>query len=174
MKYEALPNLPTLGPKFKGSKDFKSVTDEIKKLTHEALEKCKEDGFVKILTHNIEIDDIIIKEKFVEENIQEYEAIGGDRVIVVLDTRQNEELKIKGFAREIINRVQKLKKKVHLKTEDDVVIFWSFSEKSTNLQAAIEKENKLIQNAVKKPLYPLVGSKGFTLLGCDKGSIEEE
>ncbi len=27
MKYEALPNLPTLGPKFKGSKDFKTVTD---------------------------------------------------------------------------------------------------------------------------------------------------
>lgn len=52
MKYEALPNLPTLGPKFKGSK---SVTEEIKKLTHEALEKCKEDGFVKILEHNIEI-----------------------------------------------------------------------------------------------------------------------
>lgn len=27
MKYEALPNLPTLGPKFKGSKDFKNVTE---------------------------------------------------------------------------------------------------------------------------------------------------
>ncbi len=32
MKLEALPNLPALGPKFKGSKDFKNVTDEIKKL----------------------------------------------------------------------------------------------------------------------------------------------
>ena len=37
MKYEALPNLPTLGPKFKGSKDFKSVTEEIKKISQEAL-----------------------------------------------------------------------------------------------------------------------------------------
>jgi hypothetical protein len=53
MKYEALPNLPTLGPKFKGSKDFKTVTDTIKKLFHEELEKCKEEGFVKILEHNI-------------------------------------------------------------------------------------------------------------------------
>ena len=34
MKYEALPNLPTLGPKFKGYKDFKTITDEIKKLSH--------------------------------------------------------------------------------------------------------------------------------------------
>jgi hypothetical protein len=49
MKFEALPNLPTLGPKFKGSKDFNGVTNEIKKLNHEALEKCKEDGFVSIM-----------------------------------------------------------------------------------------------------------------------------
>lgn len=103
------------------------------------MDKCKEEGFVKIFEHNIEIDDIIIKEKFVEENIHEHEAIGGDRVIVLLDTRQNEELKIKGFAREIINRVQKLKKKIHLKTEDEVIILWSFSEKATNLQAALER-----------------------------------
>ncbi len=73
------------------------------------------------------------------ENIQEYQAIGGDRVIVLLDSRQNEELKIRGFAREIINRIQKLKKKIHLKTEDEVVIFWKFSEKATNLNAAMVK-----------------------------------
>ncbi len=34
MKYEALPNLPTLGPKFKGNQDFKTITDEIKKLSN--------------------------------------------------------------------------------------------------------------------------------------------
>ena len=73
------------------------------------------------------------------ENIQEYQAIGGDRVIVLLDSRQNEELKIRGFAREIINRIQKLKKKIHLKTEDEVVIFWKFNEKATNLNAAMVK-----------------------------------
>jgi len=54
-----------------------------------------------------------------------------------LDTRQNEELKVRGFAREIINRVQKLKKKIQLKTEDEVFIFWNFSEKSVNLRAAM-------------------------------------
>jgi len=37
MRFESLPNLPTLGPKFKGNKDFKNVCDQIKKLTHEAL-----------------------------------------------------------------------------------------------------------------------------------------
>lgn len=55
MKYEALPNLPTLGPKFKGSKDFKAVVEEIKKLSHEALEKCKADKSVRILSYDIQI-----------------------------------------------------------------------------------------------------------------------
>lgn len=56
---------------------------------------------------------------------------------VLLDTRQNEELKIKGFAREIINRIQKLKKKAGLKAEDEVFVFYSFDEKSENLRKAI-------------------------------------
>lgn len=173
MRYEALPNLPTLGPKFKGSKDFKGVTDAIKKLNHEELEKCKEIGFVAIMTHNIEIDDIIIKERFVEEKIHDYEAIGGDRVIILLDTRQNEELKVKGFAREIINRIQKLKKKIHLVTEDEVFIFYKFSEKSVNLAQAMDKEYKMIQNAVKKALLPLEKSKGLRSIGSDQGTIDE-
>ena len=48
---------------------------------------------------------------------------------------ENAEIAI--FAREIINRIQKLKKKIHLKTEDDVVIFWNFAENAVNLRAAM-------------------------------------
>jgi len=54
-----------------------------------------------------------------------------------LDTRQNEELKIKGFSREIINRIQKLKKKAGLKAEDEVFIFYHFDGKAENLHKAI-------------------------------------
>lgn len=38
----------------------------------------------------------------------------------------------------------------------------------------MERENKMIQNAVKKALLPLSGSKGFIVLGSDKGTIEDE
>lgn len=83
-------------------------------------------------------------------------------------------MKVRGFAREIINRVQKLKKKIHLKTEDEVYIFWNFPENSANLRSAMEKETKMIQNAVKKPLLPLSSSKGLFVLGKDNGTIDEE
>ncbi len=81
---------------------------------------------------------------------------------------------MRGFAREIINRVQKLKKKIHLKTDDEVFILWKLSENSVNLRNAMEKETKMIQNAVKKVLLPLSSSQSFFALGSDKGTIDEE
>lgn len=44
-------------------------------------------------------EDLLIKEKFIDANVQDYEIIGGESVIVLLDTRQDELLRIKGFAR---------------------------------------------------------------------------
>ena len=35
-------------------------------------------------------EDLVIKEKFIDANIQEYEIIGGEFTIVLLDTRQDE------------------------------------------------------------------------------------
>jgi hypothetical protein len=45
---------------------------------------------------------------------------------VLLDVKQNDELRIKRFAREIVTRVQKLKKKAKLNTEDAVIVFYKF------------------------------------------------
>lgn len=80
---------------------------------------------------------MIINEKFNNDNLKDYETIGGEKAIVLLDTRQNEELKIKGFSREIINKIQRLKKKLGLKAEDEVFVFYSFDEKSEHLRKAI-------------------------------------
>lgn len=56
-----------------------------------------------------------------------------------MDTRQNETLKIKGYGREIITRVQKLKKKAHLNTEDPVLVFYRFGENANYLNLAVDK-----------------------------------
>lgn len=54
IKLEALPNLPVLGPKFKGNKAFGDVKNGITKLTTVELEKCREVGSVTIAGHNLE------------------------------------------------------------------------------------------------------------------------
>lgn len=139
IKLEALPNLPVLGPKFKGNKAFGDVKNGITKLTTVELEKCREVGSVTIAGHNLETSDIIIQEKFVNDNIHEHEAIGGSKVIILLDIRQNEELKIRGYAREIITRVQKLKKKAHLNADDSIIVFYKFGANAQYLNLAVDK-----------------------------------
>jgi hypothetical protein len=56
----------------------------------------------------------------------------------LLDIRQNEELKIRGYAREIITRVQKLKKKAKINIEDPILIFYHFGENAKYLNEAIK------------------------------------
>lgn len=55
MKLEALPNLPVLGPKFKGNKAFGDVKNGIAKLTTVDLEKCREVGTIEIAGQTLEL-----------------------------------------------------------------------------------------------------------------------
>lgn len=93
---------------------------------------------------------------------------------MLLDLRQDEALRLRGFAREIITRVQKLKKKAHLRTEDAVIVFYQFGKEAKHLHAAVESEAKAIANAVKKPFLPLEQHFGLTNIAHDKGTIDEE
>lgn len=112
---------------------------------------------------------MIIEEKFLTDNLQDYQTIGGDRAVVLLDCRQNEELRIKGFAREIINRIQKLKKKAGLKAEDEVFIFHNFDAASENLNKAIQTQSETIRNAVKKPIFSATKKSSFIDIARDSG-----
>jgi Domain of unknown function (DUF5915) len=93
---------------------------------------------------------------------------------VLLDTRQNEELKVRGFAREIITRVQKLKKRAKLSTEDAVIIFYRFGANAKYLHLAVENEGKAITAAVKKPFLSADEHFGLTDIAHDEGTIDEE
>jgi len=174
VKLEALPNLPVLGPKFKGDKTFGDLKKAITNLTTEELLKCKEEGSITIGDKTLSKDDLLIKEKFLEENVQAHEVVGGDATIVLLDTRQNEELKIKGFAREIINRVQKLKKRSRLLPEDSVLIFFRFGKDAKYLNTAMDKEYNNIKNSVKKPFILANYTEQRYVIGRDSGLIDEE
>lgn len=91
-----------------------------------------------------------------------------------MDIRQNDELRIRGFAREFTNKIQKLKKKAHLNAEDSVIIYYKFGQNAKNLQLAIVNEFKNISNTVKKPLYSYDQYFGLVEIANDQGLIDEE
>ena len=81
IKLECLPNLPVLGPKFKGDKTFGDLKKAITALQTEQLLKCQEEGTIKIGEKTLDKSDLLIKEKIREDLIQEYEIIGGETIM---------------------------------------------------------------------------------------------
>jgi isoleucyl-tRNA synthetase len=55
IKFEALPNLPVLGPKFKGNKAFSSIRNGITQLSSAEIAEAKQKGYLDVANHRIEL-----------------------------------------------------------------------------------------------------------------------
>ena len=61
VKLTCLPNLPSLGPKFKGNKMFGAVRTGITNLNSDQIRKAKEVGEVEVEGHKILVEDLIVQ-----------------------------------------------------------------------------------------------------------------
>lgn len=175
--YQALPNNNELGKRLK--KQFnKTFRDAVNNLSTAQIQEYHTNG--KLTVQNIvlsqETEDLVIKTKYVSENLAEHFALGGDDdICVLLDTRQDEKLQNVGIAREIINKVQRMRKNAGLKVDDQILIFYRLGEKSENLKRAIENEKKLIDHIIKKPFLEFALKQAHLQEICkSKCEYEEE
>lgn len=152
----AEPDHKTLGARLKGA--FKTVMQAIKELTDEEIQKFLSSGKMELLGHNIEQSDIRIMFGFSGdsgEGSQKYEAHAENDLIVLLNTSADESMQDEGIAREVINRVQKLRKKAHLVPSDPVTVYYSIEPEDSPLQRITVSHNQFIENTLKVPLIPL-------------------
>jgi isoleucyl-tRNA synthetase len=116
----AKANFQLLGPKF--GKDAAQIAERVKRLNEEELSKLKKDGKIslKFQDGSVEIssDDVYIQEKekpgFAVESENEY--------LVALSTELTESLKDEGFARELVNKIQNLRKSAGFEVMDRIKI----------------------------------------------------
>merc|ERR1711974_234364 len=84
-----------------------------------------------------------------------YEAHSDDDILILLDTTPDQEMLDEGVAREVVNRVQKLRKSAGLKVDDQVTMLYSVSPASPHLASVIKKFSDYIQTSSKTPLQLL-------------------
>ena len=72
-------------------------------------------------------------------------------ILVMLDTTPDKEMLEEGVAREVINRVQKLRKSAGLKVDDKVTMYYTVTPKDHNLAKIITKFSYYIQTSSKTP-----------------------
>jgi isoleucyl-tRNA synthetase len=114
---------------------------------------------MELLGHNIEPADVRIMFSFSDDIASElsekYEAHGDNDLLVLLATTADEAMQDEGVAREVINRIQKLRKKAHLVPSDPVTVYFSVSPPDSHLQHVTVSHADFIEGALKVPLRPL-------------------
>ena len=132
---ELKPNFKLLGPKY--GKIINDVAKEIKALTNSEIEKLENTGKL-ILTIGkteaaITLDDVEVNYK----DIEGLSVASGGGQTIALDLNLNNDLINEGIAREIVNRIQNIRKSKGLEVTDKIEI---------NIKRSVDLENAINSN----------------------------
>jgi len=151
VKEVAIPKNATLGARLKGARNV--VSQAIEKLEPEQIRELKDKGKLKVLDYEIFDQDVTIETKF-SGSKDEYEATWSGNVLVILNLQKDEQLEEERLAREIVNRVQRLRKEAGLSVGDPVETFYHVSENSKLAKVAKERQSHLL-SILAIPLIPV-------------------
>nr|CAB3255140.1 isoleucine--tRNA ligase, cytoplasmic [Phallusia mammillata] len=156
VQLRAEPDHMVLGKRLKG--DFKKVTAEIKKLNNDQVEEFLRKGEIEILGHKLTSGDLRVI--LYSDEISKYSAQSDNDVLVLLDVDPNQAMRDEGVAREIVNRIQKLRKKAKLVPTDDVTVYYNATGSDGYLKSVAIKHADYISATTRSPFkpYPVLSS----------------
>ena len=114
------PNFKALGPRF--GKDMKLVVTAIEQLNSEDIQKIEEKGDIELEINGksitLNLDDVEIS----SQDIEGWLVANQGSVTVALDITVSDSLKQEGIARELVNRIQNLRKNSGFEVTDHIDI----------------------------------------------------
>lgn len=122
VELKAEPEIPILGKRL--GKQAKALFAEIRKMDTDTIEKLRADGKMVVGGHEITKDEIRIQFNAKSEGTVKYEADSEGSLLVLLNISLSQDMIDEGVSREVVNRVQKLKKKAKLVVTDEVTVFY--------------------------------------------------
>ena len=133
---EVKPNFKTLGPRF--GKDMKLVAQAIQALSDTQVQTLEKEGALKLDLEGKEIvlaaDDVVIASK----DVSGWLVASEQGVTVALDIQMNESLQLEGMARELVNRLQNIRKDLGFDVTDTI----SLTLRENDALVAVLKQNK--------------------------------
>ncbi|WP_303812609.1 isoleucine--tRNA ligase [Apibacter mensalis] len=125
------PNFKTLGPKL--GKDLKAVSQELQQLSSSQIEELEKNGAITLSGYELNLDDVEIR----TQDITGWLVANDGKLTVALDITITPELKSEGIARELVNKIQNLRKENGLEVTDKI---------SLEIQANEEIERSVNEN----------------------------
>ncbi len=135
------PNFKVLGKK--AGKDMKAVAAEIGQMTQEQIKQLETTGQYQLSTVNYQLigEDVEI----ITEDMPGWLVLSEGTLTIALDIEVTEELRQEGIARELVNRIQNLRKSSGFEITDRINVE---VESNDNINAAIENFSEYIASQV--------------------------
>ncbi|XP_070558772.1 isoleucine--tRNA ligase, cytoplasmic-like [Ptychodera flava] len=151
---KAEPDFMVLGKRLKA--DSKVVAKAVRELNDGQVEEFQKKGEMVVHGHTLTLEDIRIVYAFDQNSNQEskYEAHSDNDVLVLIDVTPDQSMLDEGVAREVINRIQKLRKKGKLVPVDDITVFYEVSPSGEYLAKVVSDHREYITSTIKQPLQP--------------------
>ncbi|XP_036043283.1 isoleucine--tRNA ligase, cytoplasmic isoform X2 [Onychomys torridus] len=154
IRLRAEPDHMVLGKRLKGA--FKAVMMAIKQLSNEELEQFQKSGSIVVEGHELHEEDLRLMYTFDQATggTAQFEAHSDAQALVLLDVTPDQSMVDEGMAREVINRIQKLRKKCNLVPTDEITVYYNAKSEGRYLNNVIESHTDFIFATIKAPLKP--------------------
>lgn len=118
VQYSVVADWPVLGKKLR--KDLGRVKKALPNITSDEVKEYTKAKFIMVDGIKLEENDLRVRRELKQGDSQTLEPNTDDDVLTILDAAIYPDLAEEGVAREIISRVQRLRKKAGLQPTDDV------------------------------------------------------
>ncbi|MBL7922671.1 MAG: isoleucine--tRNA ligase [Bacteroidia bacterium] len=114
------PNFKALGPKVGGL--MKQLTVRISEITQEEIAYLEQNGLLPLRLGEVLFDLLLEDVEILSEDIPGWQVASQGRLTVALDVTLSDELRDKGLARELVNRIQNIRKDKGFEVTDRILV----------------------------------------------------
>ncbi|EGV64494.1 isoleucine--tRNA ligase [Yamadazyma tenuis] len=164
--YTVVADWPVLGKKLK--KDAKRVKAALPSVTSEEVQEFAESGKITVDGIDLVKEDLQVLRGLPDTAAgQGHEVRSFQDLLIILDVKLYPELQGEGLARELINRIQRLRKKAGLNTTDEVQVEYKLVKDTIDFKTILDTQSDILLKSTKLPIQEFSDDK-------DKVIIDEE
>ena len=156
--YTFKPQLKTLGQRYgKKVNEIRTLLAEID--GSKAKKQLDETGVLSLTLSDGEVANLAVEDLLIESGQTEgYMPLEDRGIVVVLDTKLTPELVEEGFVREIISKIQSMRKEADFNVTDHIVLY---EEGNDKLKEIIERNAAVIKNDTLTDEFVFGTTEGF-------------
>eukprot|EP00397_Hematodinium_sp_SG-2012_P007060 GEMP01007101.1.p1 GENE.GEMP01007101.1~~GEMP01007101.1.p1 ORF type:complete len:1075 (+),score=233.55 GEMP01007101.1:88-3312(+) len=170
VKFEAIPNFKVLGKKV--GKMMPDVKKAITALTEDEIKRFNDTKTLDLLGFTFGEEDIELRRQVAGLTDPNLEGHSEDDLAIVIDFTSDENLNAFYLARELVNRVQRLRKDAKLQ-QDDPVEMWA-DEFTPKLQAIATEKKEYVDKLLRRELHLVPRAGDEVVLATEQFEVEGE